>query len=79
MTGEQGLPHDPHDFAAEGDRVVVLTTVHPEGETTESANVLTYNGDGKLVAFDNALPRTRRRQGESSAGRDRILVSSSIT
>ena len=42
----------PHDFVAEGDKVVVLTTVELEGETVESADVLTYNGDGKLVAFE---------------------------
>ncbi len=40
----------PHDFIADGDKVVVLTTVHLEGETVESADVLTYNG--KLVAFE---------------------------
>jgi len=44
--------NEPHDFVAEGDRVVALTTVHLEGETVEGADVLTYNGDGKLVAFD---------------------------
>jgi len=43
---------EPQDFVAEGDEVVVLTTVHLEGETYESADVLTYNGDGKLVAFE---------------------------
>ena len=43
---------EPHDFIAEGDKVVVLTTVTLEGETDESADVLTYNSDGKLVAFD---------------------------
>ena len=43
---------NPHDFVAEGDKVVVLTTVQLEGETVESADVLTYNGDGKLVAFE---------------------------
>jgi uncharacterized protein len=42
----------PHDFVADGDKVVVLTTVMLEGETNESADVLTYNGEGKLVAFD---------------------------
>ena len=42
----------PHDFVAEGDKVVVLTTVELEGETIESADVLTYNGDSKLVAFE---------------------------
>jgi len=42
----------PHDFIAEGDKVVALTTVTLEGEAVESADVLTYNADGKLVAFD---------------------------
>ncbi len=43
---------EPHDFIAEGDKVVVLTTVTLEGETSENADVLTYNADGKLVAFE---------------------------
>ena len=42
---------DPHDFVADGDKVVVLTTVHLEGETTEGADVLTYR-NGKLVSFE---------------------------
>jgi ketosteroid isomerase-like protein len=50
--------NEPHDFVAEGDRVVVLTTVHLEGETVESADVLTYNADGKLVAFDTLADET---------------------
>ncbi|HZI91767.1 MAG: nuclear transport factor 2 family protein [Actinomycetota bacterium] len=49
---------EPHDFVAEGDKVVVLTTVQLEGETVESADVLTYNGDGKLVAFDTLADET---------------------
>jgi uncharacterized protein len=43
---------EPHDFVADGDKVVVLTTVTLEGESGESADVLTYNAEGKLVAFD---------------------------
>ena len=43
---------EPHDFVADGDKVVILTTVTLEGETVESADVSTYNADGKLVAFD---------------------------
>ncbi len=43
---------EPHDFVADGDKVVVLTTVHLGGETVEGADVLTYNADGKLVGFD---------------------------
>jgi ketosteroid isomerase-like protein len=43
----------PHDFLADGDKVVVLTTVTLEGESTEDADILTYNADGKLIAFDS--------------------------
>jgi ketosteroid isomerase-like protein len=49
---EKGLSSSPHDFIAEGDKVVVLTTVTLAGEAVESADVLTYNGEGRLVAFD---------------------------
>jgi ketosteroid isomerase-like protein len=42
----------PHDFIAEGDKVVVLTTVTLAGESVEGADVLTYNAEGRLVAFD---------------------------
>jgi ketosteroid isomerase-like protein len=50
--GEKGLKTEPHDFLADGDKVVVLTTVTLAGESAEAADVLTYNGDGKLVAFE---------------------------
>jgi uncharacterized protein len=50
----------PHDFIAEDDKVVALTTVRLDGESVEGADVLTYNGEGKLVAFetlgDTAVP-----------------------
>jgi ketosteroid isomerase-like protein len=49
---------EPHDFVAEGDKVVVLTTVHLDGVTIESADVLTYDGNGKLVAFDTLADET---------------------
>ncbi len=42
----------PHDFIADGDKVVVLTTVTLEGESDEDADVLTYNSEGKLIGFD---------------------------
>jgi ketosteroid isomerase-like protein len=48
----------PHDFIAEGDKVVVLTTNHLEGETIETADVLTYNGNGKLIRFDTLADET---------------------
>ncbi len=49
---------EPHDFVADGDKVIVLTTVQLDGETIESADVLDYNGDGKLVAFDTLADET---------------------
>jgi ketosteroid isomerase-like protein len=52
------LRSEPHDFVAEGNKVVVLTTVHLGGETTESADVMTYNPDGKLIAFDTLADAT---------------------
>lgn len=42
----------PHDFIADGEKVVVLTTVEIDGETVEDVDVLTYDSAGKLVAFD---------------------------
>ena len=43
----------PHDFVAEGDKVVVLTTRElAGGEPTEGADVLTFNAYGKLVTFE---------------------------
>ena len=50
--GEKGLKTEPHDFVADGDKVVVLTTVTLNGETDEAADVLTYDVEGKLVAFE---------------------------
>lgn len=49
---EKGLKTEPHDFVADGDKVVVLTTVTLDGEQVEAADVLTYNGEGKLIRFD---------------------------
>jgi len=50
--GGKGLKTEPHDFIADGDKVVVLTTVTLDGESDEAADVLTYDDEGKLVAFD---------------------------
>jgi ketosteroid isomerase-like protein len=48
----KGFSTKPHDFIADGDKVVVLTTAQLDGEAAESADVLSYNGAGKLVTFD---------------------------
>jgi len=50
--GSKDFRTEPHDFIADGDKVVVLTTVHLDGEEVESADILTYNGGGMLIAFD---------------------------
>jgi uncharacterized protein len=66
MLAGKGFRTEPHDFVADGDTVVVLTTVTLDGESAEAADVLTYNAAGKLVAFeqvgdtsiaDRAFPR----------------------
>lgn len=49
---EKGLKSEPHDFVADGDKVVVLTTVTLDGQSDEAADVLTYDGEGKLIGFD---------------------------
>lgn len=54
----KSFKNEPHDFIAEGDKVVVLTTVTLEGEAIESADVMTYNDEGKLVAFDTLADET---------------------
>lgn len=48
---EKGVKTEPHDFVADGDKVVVLTTAGLDGESAEAADVLTFNQEGKLVAF----------------------------
>lgn len=49
---EKGVGTEPHDFVAEGDKVVVLTIASLDGESTEAADVLTFNGEGRLIRFE---------------------------
>jgi uncharacterized protein len=49
---EKGLKTEPHDFIADGDKVVVLTKITLGGESDEAADVLTFDAEGRLVAFD---------------------------
>lgn len=49
----QGFSTEPHEFIADGNKVVVLVTATVEGEGVETADVLTYNDEGKLTAFDS--------------------------
>lgn len=50
-AAEGGFATEPHDFIADGDTVVVLATTRVGDDEAEVADVLTYNGEGKLVAF----------------------------
>ena len=67
---------EPHDFIADGDKVVVLTTIHLEGEDVESADVLTYDDAGHLVAFESRADSTvaagcrKSRSGRAAIVRD---------
>jgi ketosteroid isomerase-like protein len=49
---EQGFEVEPTEFVADGDKVVVLVGNTVAGETTRSADVLDFDGDGKLVRFE---------------------------
>jgi ketosteroid isomerase-like protein len=49
---EKSVGTEPHDYVADGDKVVVLTTAGLDGESVEAADVLTFNGEGKLIEFE---------------------------
>jgi len=55
---EKSTTVETHEFIADGDKVVALTTATFDGRSVESADVLTYDGDGNLVAFDNYSDET---------------------
>ena len=42
----------PHDFIAEGDKVAVLATVTMLGESMEVVDLLAFNSQGKIIAFE---------------------------
>lgn len=49
---DKGLKTEPHDYFADGDKVVVLTTAGMDGESTEVADILTFNQEGRLIGFE---------------------------
>ena len=53
-VAEQGFSATPQYWFADDDRVVVLVQTSLAGETTDAADVLTFNSDGKLVRFQSA-------------------------
>ena len=50
---EVGVTTNPSEFLADGNRVVVLTTVSAGGVSRDVADVLTYDGDGNLTRFQS--------------------------
>lgn len=50
---EKGFRTTPKEFIAEGSKVVVICDVELDGEQVESANLLSYNEDGKLIRFES--------------------------
>jgi hypothetical protein len=51
---EKGFTTTPQYWFADGDRVVALVQNSVAGETTDAADVLTFNADGKLIRFQTA-------------------------
>lgn len=49
---EKGFQTTPKEFIAEGDKVVVVCDTSLGGEQAESANLLSYDGDGQLIRFE---------------------------
>jgi ketosteroid isomerase-like protein len=50
---EKGFSTDPEHFLGDDERVVVLTRITAEGQTSDEADVLTFE-DGKVVRFQAA-------------------------
>jgi hypothetical protein len=51
---EKGFTTSPQHWLADEERVVVLVQVSVAGETADTADVLTFNEDGKLIKFQSA-------------------------
>ncbi|MGY2875417.1 uncharacterized protein ACVW00_002607 [Marmoricola sp. URHA0025 HA25] len=49
---EKGFKNTPKEFIAEGNRVVVLCHNELDGNEADSADVLSYDDDGKLIRFE---------------------------
>ena len=51
---EKGFTTTPQHWFADEERVVVLTQITVAGEKADSADVLTFNSEAKLVKFQTA-------------------------
>src|SRR3954469_13673969 len=49
---EKGFKNTPKEYIAEGDKVVVICDVELDGNAADSADVLSYDDEGKLIRFE---------------------------
>jgi uncharacterized protein len=49
---EKGFTIRPQEFIAEGDKVTVFSEFEIDGHQGRSADLLTYDADGKLIRFE---------------------------
>jgi uncharacterized protein len=66
QVAEKGFQTRPSEFLADGDKVAVISTNSVGGEEARTVDILTYDGEGRLVHFeffggenmlDRAFPR----------------------
>jgi ketosteroid isomerase-like protein len=51
---EKGFTTTPERFLGDDEVVVVLTSISAEGQSSDQADVLTFNADGKVAKFQSA-------------------------
>ena len=49
---EKGFKNTPREFIAEGNKVVAIGDVELDGEHVESADLLTFDEEGRLARFE---------------------------
>jgi ketosteroid isomerase-like protein len=59
---EKGFTTTPEHFLGDGNIVVVLTSVSAEGQSSDQADVLTFDDDGKVVKFQSAGDTAQQEQ-----------------
>lgn len=58
---DKGFTTNPEHFLADDERVVVLTNVSADGQSSDSVDVLTFR-DGKVVKFQTAADTAMQEQ-----------------
>ncbi len=49
---EKGFTNKPREFLADGNKVVALCDIEVAGEHRESADLLTFDDEGRLIRFE---------------------------